>query len=315
MNERLTSALEISISEFYKKIETLAKTLKRQTGLRIEAALAEGVYGIPRGGIPVAMALSEELKIPLLSDPIPGCLVVDDVVDSGKTLQPFLKKHFTAALHLKSRVPQELRPDVCTSIIPQNTWINYWWEKKEKGTEGVQDNITRILQYIGEDPSREGLKETPGRVMESFNTLYGGYKEDPKSIIKTFSDSEGYDEIVLLKNIEMYSTCEHHMLPFFGKCHIAYIPGGKVIGISKLARLMEVFSRRLQIQERIGQQITRVLMEELQAQAAACIIEAQHFCMTSRGIQKQNSIMTTSSMKGLFLTESAARVELMRLIR
>jgi GTP cyclohydrolase IA len=175
--------------------------------------------------------------------------------------------------------------------------------------------VSRILEIIGEDTSREGLLDTPKRVIKSFNTLYGGYKMDPADILKTTFAGEGYDEIVLLSNIEMYSTCEHHMLPFFGKAHVAYIPDKKVVGLSKLARLVECFSRRLQIQERLTTQVAESLEANLKPKAVAVIIEAKHFCMVARGVEKQNSIMTTSCMKGLFKEENKARAELLRLIK
>jgi len=186
---------------------------------------------------------------------------------------------------------------------------------KEKN---AMENVASLLNLIGEDPDREGLKETPERFIKSFKFLCGGYKIDPLSVIKTFS-SETYDQMILLKNIEIYSLCEHHLLPFFGKAHVAYIPNGKVIGVSKLARLLDIFSRRLQIQERIGEQVTASLMEGLDAIGAACIIEADHLCMRMRGVEKQNSIMVTSSLKGVFIQPTtmgiAAREELTRLIR
>ena len=178
----------------------------------------------------------------------------------------------------------------------------------------MENKIKKFLKYIGEDPTREGLRETPERIIKSWKKLYSGYNEDPKDIMKTFQDGACKD-IVLLKDIELYSMCEHHCLPFFGRAHIAYIPDGKVIGISKLARLMEIYARRLQIQERIGDQITQALMEYLKPLGAACIIEAQHFCMKSRGIEKQNSIMVTSSMKGVFASEPDMETKLLLLIK
>ena len=186
-------------------------------------------------------------------------------------------------------------------------------------TMSIENLIYDLLGEIGEDRERQGLKETPTRVRKAYlNELFIGYSQNPADVFKTF-DSETYDQMVLLKDIEFYSTCEHHMLPFFGKAHIAYIPDKKIIGISKLARLLEVFSRRLQIQERIGEQVTSALMEYLQPIGAACIIEAAHLCMRMRGIGKQNSVMVTSSLKGNFLQKSgsgyAAREELMRLIK
>lgn len=174
--------------------------------------------------------------------------------------------------------------------------------------------VEQILYAVGEDPQREGLLETPKRVIESWSQLYSGYEQNPEDIMKTFKEG-ACDDMVLLKNIEMYSMCEHHMLPFFGKAHIAYIPDGKVIGISKLARLLEIYSRRLQIQERIGEQITDALMQYIQPKGAACIIEAQHFCMMARGVQKQNSVMLTSSLKGAFIKEISTKNELLSLIK
>lgn len=175
-------------------------------------------------------------------------------------------------------------------------------------------HIEEILKQIGENPQREGLMDTPKRFEKAFKFLCAGYKENPEQILsKKFH--EKYDEIVLLKDIELYSTCEHHLLPFFGKCHIAYIPNGQVVGISKLARLMECYARRLQIQERLCNEIVDAIQKELKPVGAACIIEAQHFCMTSRGIQKQNSKMVTSALRGVFKEKGETRAELMRLIK
>lgn len=173
--------------------------------------------------------------------------------------------------------------------------------------------VKALIEFIGDDPNREGLRETPHRVIKSFEELYAGYGKDPRSVLKTF-EAGTYDQIILLKGIELYSTCEHHLQPFVGQAHIAYIPRRRVIGISKLARLLEIYARRLQIQERIGEQVTHALMEVLRPRGAACVIEARHFCMCARGVNKQNSLMVTSSLKGVFLKEPEARAELMRLI-
>jgi GTP cyclohydrolase IA len=175
-------------------------------------------------------------------------------------------------------------------------------------------HIKKMIEIIGEDPEREGLKKTPYRIFKSWQELYSGYGQDPVGLLTTFS-TEGYSQIVLLKNIELYSMCEHHMLPFFGKAHVAYIPDGRVIGISKLARLVDIFAKRMQIQERIGEQVTDSLMQYLKPLGAACVIEATHMCMRMRGVAKQNSVMITSSMKGVFLTEEPTREELMKLIK
>lgn len=188
------------------------------------------------------------------------------------------------------------------------------FDPKDEHVERAMHQINSILHYIGEDPTREGLLETPKRVVKSWFELYAGYNKDPADILTTF-DAENYDEIVLLKDIELYSMCEHHMLPFYGKAHVAYIPNGRVIGISKLARLVDIFSRRLQIQERLGQQITSAIMEHLQPKGAACIIEASHMCMRMRGVSKQHSMMITSSMTGVFMEKPETRAELMALLK
>lgn len=180
-------------------------------------------------------------------------------------------------------------------------------------SETIEKDLKGILGFIGDDPEREGLQETPARIMRAWAEIFSGYSKDPKDVIKTF-ESDGYNQIVLLRDIELYSMCEHHILPFVGRAHVAYIPGGRVIGISKLARLVDIFSKRLQIQERIGEQVTSILMNDLKAQGAACIIEADHFCIRMRGVGKQHSTMVTSSMKGVFMDKAAARQELMSLI-
>jgi len=177
-----------------------------------------------------------------------------------------------------------------------------------------RESLQDMIRSIGDNPEREGLQETPNRIIRSWKELYAGYKQDPASLFTTF-EPDGYDQIVLLKDVELYSMCEHHILPFYGKAHVAYIPNKKVIGISKLARLIDIYARRLQVQERIGEQVTGDLMKYLKPKGAACIIEATHMCMRMRGVGKQNSVMTTSSMKGNFLTASQSREELMNLIR
>ena len=163
-----------------------------------------------------------------------------------------------------------------------------------------EELIEKLIVAVGDDPTREGLKETPRRVVLSWRELFRGYSMDPKDLIKTFSDVENYDQIVLLRRIEFHSFCEHHMLPFTGRGHVAYLPQDKVIGISKLARLLDIYSKRLQIQERIGQQVTKALDKYLEPKASACILVAKHQCMSCRGVNKQDSEMITSSLTGLF---------------
>tara|TARA_R110000824_G_scaffold11055_3_gene48232 strand:+ start:1039 stop:1578 length:540 start_codon:yes stop_codon:yes gene_type:complete len=176
----------------------------------------------------------------------------------------------------------------------------------------MEDKIKDILSHIGDNAYREGLLETPARVIKSWKELYSGYDQDPESVFKTF-ENEGFDNMVICKDIEFYSMCEHHMLPFFGKAHVGYIPNDKIIGLSKLARLTNIFSRRLQNQERLTDQIAKTLIDRLDAKGAGVIIEGKHFCMMSRGVQKQNSAMVTSSLYGVF-REQSVRQEFLTLI-
>lgn len=181
----------------------------------------------------------------------------------------------------------------------------------------VEECVRKIFIYLGENPDREGLKDSPKRVVKSWDRLFGGYLQRPEDVLTTFEEDDviPYNQIILLKDIEFFSTCEHHFLPFVGKAHVAYIPSDKVVGISKLARIVEIYSRRLQIQERVGNQVTQALMKHLNPKGAACIIESKHFCMTCRGVEKQNSVMVTSSLRGVFAERTESRMELMTLIK
>lgn len=301
--------IDYTIDEFNRDVQILCDKIKKHC-LNVES-----VYGVPRGGVPLAMALAPRLNLPLVQSPIPfRTLIVDDVIDSGKSRKRWWGYPF-ACLHKKTyKEPHKPFKSRGTMIVhPEETseWIHYWWE----GDEGDgEDAIVRIIQTIGDDPSRPGLKDTPKRVVQMYDSIFSGYKENADDLIKQF-DGEGYDQIVLLKGVEFYSMCEHHMLPFIGKAHLAYIPKDKVVGISKLARLLEVYSRRLQIQERLTNQIADAMMRLLKPRASACIIEARHLCMQMRGVQKQDSIMITSSLKGVFMDDSKAREELMFLIK
>lgn len=191
----------------------------------------------------------------------------------------------------------------------------YKIKNEELDFDLMKKAIRHFFKYIGDDPNREGLSETPERVMRSWDKLFGGYRQNPDDIMTVFEDDK-CDEIIILKDIEFYSTCEHHILNFSGKIHIGYLPDKKIIGISKLARLVEIFSRRLQIQERLVNQIADCLNEKLEPKGVMVVCEAQHLCMTSRGIEKQNSIMVTSAIRGVFRDKNTgAREEFMGLIK
>ena len=175
--------------------------------------------------------------------------------------------------------------------------------------------MKEILVRLGEDPNREGLLDTPSRVHKAFQFLTKGYNEDPESLLKNALFTVTYDEMVIVKDVEVFSLCEHHVLPFFGKVHVAYIPNGKVIGLSKIPRLIETFSRRLQIQERLTTQIAETIQKVIQPQGVGVVIEARHLCMMMRGVEKQHSAAVTSSMLGCFRDEQETRQEFLSLIR
>jgi len=178
----------------------------------------------------------------------------------------------------------------------------------------IENEIRQILTDLGEDPEREGLLKTPERVRKSLEYLTRGYRQDIEKVINGAIFNEEGDDMIIVRDIEFYSMCEHHMLPFFGKCHIGYIPKGKVFGVSKLARLVDVFARRLQIQERMTKQIAVQIMESVVPEGVGVVVEAQHLCMLMRGVQKQNSTMMTSCMLGSFRREQTTRLEFLNLI-
>lgn len=183
----------------------------------------------------------------------------------------------------------------------------------DKITAGLMDNYKDCLHLLGEDPEREGLLKTPERMAKAMQFMTRGYQQDAREILRGAKFTEAYSEMVIVKDIELYSMCEHHMLPFFGKAHVAYIPNGYITGLSKLARVVDVYARRLQVQERLTHQILDAIQETLEPQGVAVVIEAQHLCMMMRGVQKQNSITTTSAFSGQF-EDGRTREEFLKLI-
>jgi GTP cyclohydrolase I len=178
-----------------------------------------------------------------------------------------------------------------------------------------EDLVREIIVRLGEDPTREGLVRTPNRVHRAYEYLTKGYAEDAEAMLKKALFTVTYDEMVIVKDVEMFSLCEHHVLPFFGKVHVAYIPNGKVVGLSKIPRLIEIFSRRLQIQERLTTQIAETIQKAIEPQGVGVVIEARHLCMMMRGVEKQHSAAVTSSMLGCFRDEQETRTEFLSLIR
>ncbi len=185
----------------------------------------------------------------------------------------------------------------------------------QEGIEVMENYYKELISQIGEDLNREGLKDTPRRAAEAFRFLTKGYHEDIDKVINNALFESDNDEMIIVKDIELYSLCEHHLLPFFGKCHVGYLPSGKIIGLSKIARIVDVFGRRLQNQENLTKQIAETIMKYTAAKGVGVVIEARHLCMMMRGVEKQNSVMKTSCMLGLFRSESSTRSEFLSLIK
>ena len=201
--------------------------------------------------------------------------------------------------------------------ITPNTDTRYYKVENynEAATEGISSAVSSILAHLGEDTSREGIRQTPKRVAKALQFCTQGYQVDPKKILEGALFQEDYSQMVLVKDIELYSLCEHHLLPFFGKAHVAYIPNGVITGLSKVARVVDAYARRLQVQERLTMQIRDCIQETLHPLGVAVVIEAHHLCMMMRGVQKQNSVTTTSAFSGIFLKSKATREEFLSLIQ
>lgn len=254
------------------------------------------MWGVPRGGAIVAGLSGRACDNIADAD-----YIVDDIIDSGATMNRYASnmKPFHALIDKRNR--------------PDFGWVQFPWEQlSPTHNESLEDTVLRQLQIIGEDYTRDGLKDTPRRVAKSIKELTGGYDEKPEDILSKVFDVP-YDEMVILKGIEFWSLCEHHMLPFHGTASIGYIPQGKVVGISKLARLVHCFSRRLQVQERLTQQIAESIDTILQPQGVGVILQASHLCMALRGVKTPAS-MITSSMLGAMRTEATTRSEFLKLI-
>ena len=262
------------------------------------------VYAVPTGGVNAMLALfalDGANKFHVTEDWTQADVIVDDLIDTGRTMERFGDHYFEALIDKRTWAHGD-------------DWIVWPWEGDAVG--GIEDNITRLLQYVGEDPSRGGLLETPKRVAKAWAFWCSGYEQKPEDILKVFEDgAEGVDEMVVVKDIPFYTHCEHHMAPFFGTATIAYLPNKKIVGLSKLSRLLDIYARRLQVQERLGCQVADAIMEHLGALGCGVVIKARHLCMESRGICKQGSSTTTSALRGLFKEDPAVRSEFLQLAR
>lgn len=257
---------------------------------------------VPRGGVPVAYALLRHLpsRFRVTGDEAEADVFIDDLVDSGRTREQYA--------HIYPGKP--FYP--AFAKIDGDAWLVFPWEKTAEGS--IEDAFVRVLQFVGEDPKRGGLLETPKRMAKAWKHWTGGYALDPANILKTFEDgAENADEMVLVKDIPFYSQCEHHLAPFFGTATIGYIPNGKIVGLSKLSRLTDLFARRLQVQERLTNQIADAIEKHLGARGVGVILRARHMCMESRGVCQQGHHTVTSALRGVMREQSATRAEFMSL--
>jgi GTP cyclohydrolase I len=266
------------------------------------------IYGVPRGGLHVAtLSLSALRKLGfdpvLVETPEEATHIVDDLVDSGATRDKFV--HYLKPF----LVPYEKTPGA------DNPWLVFPWDTAQGPEASSADIFTRLLQFCGEDATRGGLLETPERAAKAWRHYTSGYGKDPASILKTFEDgADGYNELVLVKNIPVYSHCEHHMAPIFGRAHVGYIADGKIVGLSKLSRLVDMFARRLQVQERLTNQVAEALDEHLKPTGVGVVLECRHMCMEARGVCQQGHTTITSALRGVLRSDAAARAEFMKLI-
>jgi GTP cyclohydrolase I len=261
-------------------------------------------YAVPRGGVSAALAIQQHSPITLVDDAREADIFIDDLVDSGQTLRQFADvypdKPFFALINKQGQDREAF-----------DRWIVFPWENNE--SESFENNVTRLLQFVGEDPKRGGLLETPARVAKAWRFWCSGYGQDPAEVLKVFEDgAEKHDQMITVKDIPIYSHCEHHMAPIFGTVTISYIPDGKIVGLSKLSRLANIYARRLQVQERMTDQIADALYGNLQPVGVGVMVKARHLCMESRGVCQQGHHTITTALRGA-LKDGAPREEFLRL--
>lgn len=278
--------------EFDVECANLAARWADKPGLR-------GVYGVPRGGVPVAVRVASLLGLPIMDSPTRYTLVVDDLVDSGATLARY------EGLPVDALYRKPHSPSYAPGATLVDGWIDFPWESNETGPE---DAVARLIQWVGDDPTRNGLRNTPGRVTRALRELLSGYDEDAAAhLAVTFDDN--CDQMVVVSGIKFTSMCEHHMLPFTGTATVGYLPNGNVVGLSKLARTVDVFARRLQVQERLTEQVADAMDTHLAPLGCGVVITAHHSCMGLRGALKPDALMTTSALRGKFLHDPTVRSE------
>lgn len=293
----------LSHAEVFEAASVIARSLAR----------TDVLFGVPRGGIPAAYAVAAaagDLGYTLLvtDDVDRATVIIDDIYDSGKTAARYADRRPNCRfLALFDKRVAEYR----------GQWLVMPWELTDSGIdESGTDIIVRLLQHIGEDPTREGLQKTPERVLKAWTEWAQGYKMDAASLLTTFEDgAEGCNELVIVNNIPVVSKCEHHLADILGIAHVGYIPNGRIVGLSKINRLVDMYGRRLQVQERLTVQIADALMVNLQPIGVGVVIRASHACMSTRGVKVHGSVTTTSAMRGVLFDKPEARSEFLALCR
>lgn len=277
------------------------------------------LYGVPRGGVPAVYALGSAFNKmnawwSIVSEPAEATIIVDDLIDSGATMEKYKALNTNAAFVALFRKESGSSTSVVGMVLPDK-WLAFPWEVGND-VSGIEDNIVRLLQYVGEDPDRGGLLETPKRVAKAWDFWTSGYGKNPQDVLKVFEDgAENCDEMIVVRDLPFYTHCEHHLAPFFGTATIAYIPNGKIVGLSKLSRILDLYARRLQVQERLTNQVADALWENLDPLGVGVIIKARHLCMESRGICQQGHHTLTSSLRGVMREQAETRQEFLSLAK
>lgn len=253
--------------------------------IRMHIPATGAAYGVPRGGAIVAGLTGRAVESPGEAD-----FIVDDIVDSGRTRAAWKKSW--------PRKPFFALVDKTNPKAKLDGWVHFPWETEP--ARDAADSVVRLLEFIGEDPTREGLLDTPNRVVKAWSELTTGYKQDPAAILARDFHGDGYDQMVVCRNVEFVSMCEHHMLPFNGVAHVGYLPKGRVVGLSKMARLVDCYARRLQVQERLTGQVAAAMQQHLKPHGVGVMVVARHACMSCRGVMKHKSDMVTTALTGVF---------------
>ncbi len=296
------NTVELTHTEIRTLVSEMGEAIRRKFGIGASKSYRQlAVYGVPRGGIPVMYRLMSFLELRIVENIVEADFIVDDLIDSGRTMERYEansgKKPFFALIDKRD-------PD----SPYHGNWVIFPWEQEEE--KSIEDSIVRLLQFVGEDAGRGGLLETPARVARAWRHWCSGYGKDPASVLKVFEDgADNYDQMVVVKDIPIYSKCEHHLADIFGTATIAYIPNGRIVGLSKLSRLADMFARRLQVQERLTSQIADALVEHLNPVGVGVMVRARHMCMESRGTCQQGHHTVTTALRGAIRDDAQARSE------